>query len=110
MILIEKREKMTKTEQLLEKIEKLPDLDLENDPVFISDFVRGKLINDILSIMDEKKINQVDLAHKLGKSKQYISHILKGKTNLTIDSLAHIVCALDSNLQIDIFPTTSKNC
>jgi DNA-binding phage protein len=100
---------MTTTVKLLQEIEKLPDLNLENDPNFIGDVTKGKLINDILCIMEEKKISKLELAHKLGKSKQYISRILKEKTNLTIDSIAHIACALDSNLQIDIYPKTPEN-
>ena len=59
--------------------------------------------------MEEKKISKLELAHKLGKSKQYISRILKEKTNLTIDSIAHIACALDSTFQIDICPKSSEN-
>lgn len=100
---------MTTTEQLLQEIDKLPDLNLENEPDFISDVAKGKVINDILSIMEDKKINQLSLAHKLGKSKQYISRILKEKTNLTIDSLAQIACALDADFKISIHPRASEN-
>jgi len=100
---------MPTTEQLLQELDNLPDLNLGNDPDFISDVAKGKLINDILNIMEDKNINQQELAQKLGKSKQYISRILKEKANLTIDSLVHIACALDSDFEISIHSKISEN-
>lgn len=52
----------------------------------------------ILSRMDELHLTQSALAEKMGCSQQYISKILKGKENLSLESIWKIETALDIDL------------
>lgn len=48
--------------------------------------------------MRERKITQAALAAKLGRTQQYVSHILSGRENLTLETIAMLGEALESNL------------
>lgn len=52
----------------------------------------------ILDRMHECKISQVELAGKLGCSQQYVSKILRGKENLSLETIAKIEDALNLSL------------
>ena len=52
----------------------------------------------MLSRMDELHITQTILAEKMGCSQQYISKVLKGKENLSLETISKIESALDFDL------------
>ena len=52
----------------------------------------------MLSRMDELHITQTILAEKMGCSQQYISKVLKGKENLSLETISKIEFALDIDL------------
>ena len=52
----------------------------------------------MLSRMDELHITQTVLAEKMGCSQQYISKVLKGKENLSLETISKIESALDMDL------------
>ena len=52
----------------------------------------------MLSRMDELHITQTVLAEKMGCSQQYISKVLTGKENLSLESISKIESALDMDL------------
>ena len=52
----------------------------------------------MLSRMDELHITQTVLAEKMGCSQQYISKVLKGKENLSLETISKIESALDIDL------------
>ena len=49
----------------------------------------------IKEILKEKGISQIELAEKMGKSKQYISNILTGGKGMSIATLVEIAKILD---------------
>lgn len=49
----------------------------------------------MLDKMEQMKITQKQLAEKMNCSQQYISKILKGKENLSLETLTKIEKALD---------------
>jgi len=51
--------------------------------------------------MDELHMNQTSLAEKMGCSQQYVSKVLKGKENLSLESIWKI----ESVLNIDLVKT-----
>lgn len=53
--------------------------------------------------MKELNLTQATLANKIGCSQQYISLLLKGKENLTLETIAKLESALD----IQLFGSTS---
>ncbi len=95
------------TDQLLNEINDLPSLDLENDPEFVADYTKGKIVEDILSFMVEHKLTQSDLAQKMNKSRQYISRILNQKANFTIETISELSCALKCDLSIKLTQRSS---
>ena len=48
--------------------------------------------------MEQRKIRQKDLAEKMGCSPQYISKILKGSENLTLETISKLEDCLDLDL------------
>lgn len=52
----------------------------------------------MLDKMDDLNITQKSLAEKMGCSQQYVSKILKGRENLSIETLSKIENALHINL------------
>ena len=52
----------------------------------------------MLSRMDELHITQTILAEKMGCSQQYISKVLKGKENLSLETISKIESALNIDL------------
>lgn len=56
----------------------------------------------VLQAMDEQSLTQVQLAERMGCSQQYVSTLLKGSTNMTLETIAKLEQALD----IDILRST----
>ena len=70
--------------------------ELNYDPEFVADCIKGDFINDILGAMAEQKINKNQLAEKWGKSRQHVGNILdKEKSkNFTIDTIVNLSMTL----------------
>lgn len=56
----------------------------------------------ICAFMDEKGISRSELAHRLGKTKGYVSQLLSGGRNLTMRTVADVSQALGANLHLQI--------
>ena len=97
------------TSEILEEIDQLPDLELEKDPEFITDYTKGIIIEDILRLMETKAISKSDLAKKMDKSPRYVRHILKGQNNFTVETLVKLADALDSEISIKMVLINTKN-
>ena len=54
----------------------------------------------MLQKMEETGINQRGLAERMGCSQQYISKILKGQENLSIET----ICKIEESLEIELLP------
>ena len=52
----------------------------------------------VLRAMDEQSITQVELAKRMGCTQQYVSNLLKGSSNMTLETIAR----LENALNIDI--------
>ena len=48
--------------------------------------------------MDESNMTQAQLAEKMGCIQQYVSNLLKGNTNMTIETIARLEIALNLDL------------
>lgn len=55
----------------------------------------------VLKSMEEQAVTQAELARRMECSQQYISNLLKGSTNMTLETIAR----LENALQIDIVQT-----
>lgn len=52
----------------------------------------------ILDKMEETGMTQKAMAEKIGCSQQYVSRILKGQENLSLETISKIETALDAQL------------
>ena len=48
--------------------------------------------------MDEQSVTQVQLAERMGCSQQYVSNLLKGSSNMTLETIARLEKALDIDI------------
>ena len=77
--------------------------DFENDPEFVAGFLKMQFVEDIYRIMAQQGLKPIQLAEKLGKSRQYVSRILNEKANFTFETMAAITCALDARVAARMF-------
>lgn len=65
-------------------------------------------IGDLWNLMKESNLTGKELAKKLDISEARVSKILKGDTNLTIDTIAKLACAVNSEVSLSIRPMNAK--
>ena len=51
-----------------------------------------------MQAMDEQSVTQVELARRMGCSQQYVSNLLKGSSNMTLETISRIEEALDIDI------------
>jgi len=54
--------------------------------------------------MDTMRINKSELARRIGSSPAYVTKILRGNSNFTLESMVKIAAALNGELRITIEP------
>jgi transcriptional regulator with XRE-family HTH domain len=54
--------------------------------------------------MDKKGVSRAQLAAALGKSKAFVTKLLKGDANMTIKTMVAVAQALGCNLHLDLYP------
>ncbi|MCQ2177609.1 MAG: helix-turn-helix transcriptional regulator [Bacteroidales bacterium] len=52
----------------------------------------------VLKAMDEQSVTQAMLAERLGCTQQYVSNLLKGSSNMTLETIAKLESALQIHL------------
>lgn len=52
----------------------------------------------VLQAMEIQSVTQVELARRMGCSQQYVSNLLKGSSNMTLETIARLENALDIDL------------
>jgi transcriptional regulator with XRE-family HTH domain len=62
----------------------------------------------IYTIMKHKEVSKSELARRLKRSRAYVTQILQGDANFTLDSLTRISAALDTRLQVTFVPVCSS--
>lgn len=67
-----------------------------------------EIAEQIFLQMKKKKVNKAELARKLGKNRAYISRILKGNTNFTIETLVTIGRRLDAEWSFKLTDNDEK--
>lgn len=82
--------------KLFEKIEKTLSYKKEKAKIDITIELQG--------LMKKNQVTRADLARELNKSNAYVTQILRGERNFTIDTMVELAEALDSNLAIHFSP------
>ena len=52
----------------------------------------------VMRAMDERSVTQVELAKRMGCTQQYVSNLLKGSSNMTLETIARLENALGIDL------------
>ena len=52
----------------------------------------------VMRAMDEQSVTQVELAKRMGCTQQYVSNLLKGSSNMTLETIARLENALNIEL------------
>lgn len=97
---------------LLARVPKVEDLgldalakaaqDLDADPAFRADLIKGIFVERILQALEERNESQSELAKRWGKSRQYLSKLLNEdkRVNFTVETMCEIVHHLGHKLEI----------
>ena len=52
----------------------------------------------VLRGMDEQSVTQAELARRMGCTQQYVSNLLKGSSNMTLETIARLEIALNLDI------------
>lgn len=70
--------------------------EIKKTDTFDKELARNLVSDKIDLLMKKEGVSKADLARRLGKSRAYVTKILQGNTNFTLDSLVQIARALGS--------------
>lgn len=76
--------------------------ELEEKDEYHVEGMKIEIAEQIYRLMERKHVSQSDLARKLGKNRAYISRIMKGKTNFTIETIVKIGRRLDADWEFKL--------
>ena len=79
------------TKEELSELEKAAE-DLDKDPKWRADYMKGLFVANILEAMEQKGLSQTDVATRWGKTRQYVSKILNEdkRVNFTIETITEL--------------------
>jgi transcriptional regulator with XRE-family HTH domain len=77
---------------------------LSSSPELMKMFQRERLESELTELicqtMEEEKINRAELAARLGKSKPYVTKILRDGNNLSVKSISDIFFSLNRSIRL----------
>lgn len=82
---------------------------LKHTAEYYAEAAKDEFVNELLRLMSEKGINQKELAGKAGVSPAYVSKVLSGDMNLSIESMSKFTFALDARIEISTTSTAEQN-
>jgi len=75
-----------------------------DDPEYVAEGLLIDINEQIVELLESKKVTRSELAQKLGVSNAYITKLLNGNENLTIKQLVRLVVALGCSVDVAIVP------
>lgn len=79
----------------------------ERSESFRAEKIKIEIAEQICLAMERQQVSRAELARRLGKSRAYISRVLQGSANFTLESLSRISSALSCRLELQFLPETS---
>ena len=76
----------------------------EQSDTFQIDNLKVEISEQIYQAMNQQGISNADLARRLGKSRAYVTKLLRGTTNFTLESLVRIGWALSCEVELELLP------
>ena len=80
----------------------------EADPVYWTERAILSVTEEIFVAMEKRGMQRSELARRLGTSPAYVTKILRGKANFTLESLARIAFALGGEFQFHFSPLAPR--
>ncbi len=81
---------------------------LMEDPEFRRAFAIEGLVTEaaelIARLMEREGVSKAELARRLAKSRAYVTQLLRGSTNLTVQTLAEVAFALGAEVKLEAVP------
>jgi transcriptional regulator with XRE-family HTH domain len=74
------------------------------DPEFLTEEKILDFTERVVLEMGKKEITRAQLADSLGKSKAFVTKLLKGDANMTIKTMVTVAQALGCSLHLDLYP------
>lgn len=66
------------------------------------EYIKTCFTEEMCRIMFERNIKRSELALKMGTSKGYITKIMRGSVNLTLEVMVRVAIALDMELVVEL--------
>ncbi|HEY0101227.1 MAG TPA: helix-turn-helix transcriptional regulator [Pyrinomonadaceae bacterium] len=93
----------TKQETVAERFTNLFER-FEQSETYHIDAAKLEISEQIYLTMEQQGVSKAELARRLGKSRAYITKVLQGSTNFTLESLIRVARALDCQLDLQFSP------
>ena len=61
-----------------------------------------EFIEDIWRLMEEQKVSRAELARRLGTSRAYVTKLLGGNANFTLQTMTKVAMALGSTVHVHV--------
>jgi transcriptional regulator with XRE-family HTH domain len=90
---------LTQAKTAAEKLAEIHDR-LETSASFRIEGLKFDISEQIYLAMEREGLSQTELAQKLGTSRAYITKVLQGNANFTLESLAKFALALDCDIDV----------
>ncbi|HDQ99126.1 MAG TPA: XRE family transcriptional regulator [candidate division WOR-3 bacterium] len=72
----------------------------EQDPAYQVECLKLVFGEDVGRLMEERGINQAELARRLGVSRAYVTRLFHGTFNPTVETLAKVALALGARVEL----------
>lgn len=76
----------------------------ERDPAYWTELAILEVAEEIYTAMQRAGVSRAELARRLGTSPAYVTKILRGSANFTLESLARLAHALGGEFKFHIAP------
>jgi transcriptional regulator with XRE-family HTH domain len=60
---------------------------------------------DLVQLMAVEKVTQAELARRVGVTSAYVSKVLRGNANLTLETMNKLALAMGASVQVHVAPT-----
>jgi ribosome-binding protein aMBF1 (putative translation factor) len=78
--------------------------DLARSESFRIEFLKHEISEMIYCAIDNEGVSKAELAARLGKNRSYVTKMLQGTANFTLESLSRIAEALNCEFRLDLIP------
>lgn len=82
---------------------------LQSDPGFVAERLVIEINEEVCRLMSDRKLSRAALAQRMNVSRQLITRLLNGKTNMTLLTLCKLAVALGASVYVKLGPKPSSD-